>query len=95
MASPYSGWPAVRQAVSAAEREPWFAPAGLARPEPETPQWRWYRRIMDFDPVPVLRHLDAPPYAAFDSADRLVPGERSAALLDSLGEAWGRTGNRW
>lgn len=53
---------------------------------PDHPYRRWYRGVMDFDPVPLLRRLDIPVIWLFGDPelDRFGPVRRSIEVLESL-----------
>jgi len=66
----------------------WFRRVYLDdRPSPpQSPYRRWYRSVMDFDPVPVLRELETPAIWLFGDAelDHLSPVRQSTATLEEL-----------
>jgi dienelactone hydrolase len=49
--------------------------------KPGNPTWNWFKREMNYDPVPALRALRVPALFVFGAEDRLVPVEESAAVI--------------
>lgn len=66
----------------------WFRRVYLGdAPTPADDPWRlWYRRVLDFDPVPLLEELSIPALWLFGdpALDRFGPVERSVATLGRL-----------
>lgn len=72
-------------ALKAASSEPWFADAGLGVQAEDSWNWKWYRDLpIDFDPVPHLKALRAPMFAAHGELDALVPAGPSADTIKAL-----------
>jgi pimeloyl-ACP methyl ester carboxylesterase len=73
-----------------------LAPARLAEAFPASPddwRWAWYRRVLDFDPLPVCRKLSIPclfVYGEKDEEDNLPVRESVRRLQSWIGES-GRT----
>lgn len=73
------------QAVQAASSESWFTDAGLGVQPEDSWNWKWYRDLpMDFDPMPHLKALRAPMFAAHGALDAIVPAGRSAEAINAL-----------
>jgi pimeloyl-ACP methyl ester carboxylesterase len=80
-----SGWEEGRLAVEAARSKRWFADAGIGIQPRDSWNWSWYRDLpFDFDPVPLLRTLTVPWFAADGALDALVPTRRSQEMIDVL-----------
>ena len=78
----------IERALKAAGAEPWFADAGLGVQTEDSWNWKWYRDLpMDFDPMPHLKALRAPLFAAHGALDAVVPAARSAETVRMLGAA--------
>jgi len=78
-------WETYRAALTNARRRPWFDASGIS-PEvnPDSWLWGWYRKILDFDPIPVFEQLSIPILALFGAKDESIPAEQSAATLRHL-----------
>lgn len=74
---------ALAEELERARREAWFDLTELpAEPPPlSAVDASWWRRHMDFDPVPLVARLGVPVLAVFGERDRLVPVDASAARL--------------
>jgi uncharacterized protein len=55
------------------------APADVHKPD--NPSLRWFKREMNYDPVPTLRALRVPALFLFGGEDRMIPVEKSVAVL--------------
>jgi alpha-beta hydrolase superfamily lysophospholipase len=76
------------QAVQAISGEPWFADAGIGLQPEDSWNWKWYRDLpMDFDPIPPMKALRIPLFAAHGETDALVPAARSAETVGRLATA--------
>lgn len=53
--------------------------------------WKWWLKVMDFDPVPVLEKVTQPVLAIYGGVDKLVRVEESVPILE---KALKRGGNR-
>jgi pimeloyl-ACP methyl ester carboxylesterase len=75
-------WEQLQQAIEAARARPWFERwANPNLPDQSSTSYRWYRRVMDYDPLPVLKGLKIPVFAAYGEKDVLVPAERSVEIM--------------
>jgi len=81
-------WTDYVRRLERARTKPWFEASGIS-PEvnPEASIWTWYRRVMDFDPVPIFKSLDIPVLALYGQRDESIPAERSAMILHSIAAA--------
>jgi pimeloyl-ACP methyl ester carboxylesterase len=59
--------------------------------KPDYPGLRWFKREMIYDPLPALRALRVPSLFLFGSDDRLIPVEKSVAIIRQTLE---QSGNR-
>jgi pimeloyl-ACP methyl ester carboxylesterase len=76
------GRKAVERALEKAQAYPWFSASGyLAENLPEYQDYRWWRSILDFDPVPILERLHIPVLAIFGDQDEITDTEESTATL--------------
>lgn len=70
--------------VSAREGR-WFAESGFVGIDDFEPwQLAWYRRVLDYEPIPVLRELSVPLLALFGAEDASVPVQCSADILGRI-----------
>ena len=69
-------------ALASARDARWFAESGFVEVDDFEP-WglEWYRRVLDYEPVPALRELSVPLLALFGAEDASVPVQRSADIL--------------
>jgi uncharacterized protein len=77
------------QAMNIAKNENWFAQTSLESIySTDLPDWfiNWYQPVMNFDPLPVLRNLTIPMLAILGDQDEEQPWDRTAELLETLGE---------
>jgi pimeloyl-ACP methyl ester carboxylesterase len=49
--------------------------------KPDNPSLRWFKREMNYDPVPTLRALRVPALFLFGGEDRMIPVEKSVAVI--------------
>jgi uncharacterized protein len=59
--------------------------------KPDNPNLRWFKREMNYDPLPVLRALRVPALFLFGSDDRMIPVDTSVAIIRQTLE---QSGNR-
>lgn len=88
-----TGWEELDRAIEAARVRPWYEAAGSPeRPEknPANPRTQWYRRIMHYDPMPVLHTLRVPTLLLYGADDPLVDAKRSAEIMQSLRDNEGK-----
>lgn len=72
-------------AVERAKSEPWFSLLDFGPPlSVNHPSRHWYRRVIDFDSLPVLQKLSIPSLWIYGGRDQTVPAMESAANLDKL-----------
>ncbi len=72
-------------AVERAKSEPWFSLLDFEVPLPVNhPSRLWYRRVIDFDPLPVFQKLSVPSLWIYGGRDQTVPAMESAANLEKL-----------
>ena len=76
----------LQKLVQAQRTEPWFRDLGLPEPlpPPDAPVRRFYRRIIDFDPLPILQRLTIPSLWLLGDRDAEMPSEETAAILEQL-----------
>lgn len=75
----------LQTALERAKNERWFAPLDFRTPSAiDSPGRRWYRRVIDFNPVPVLEKLSVPSLWIYGEKDDSVPAAESAAILEKL-----------
>jgi uncharacterized protein len=79
------GFDELQRLVAAQRDEPWFPALGLQQvPPPDAQFRRFYRRIIDFDPLPVLQRLSIPTLWLFGDRDAEMPSEETAEILQRL-----------
>ena len=79
-----SGWDSATAALRVASTRPWFSASVIAVIPRTDPHWQWFRRILDYDPLPALRDLTIPILGVYGERDILVPGPRAKAIIDSV-----------
>ncbi|MFB3132320.1 MAG: alpha/beta hydrolase family protein, partial [Rhodothermales bacterium] len=80
-----SGWEEAQAAIEVARNESWFEDARLGLQSRDSWNWQWYRDVpFDFDPIPILEALEIPIFAAHGEEDMLVPGRKSAEIMESI-----------
>jgi len=80
------GWEAVQAATDVVSGEAWFEYADIPRHWDAGRDYSWYRRIMDFDPVPVFERLEVPVLAVLAERDESIPALESAEILGALAD---------
>lgn len=75
------------------QRDDLFAslPAPSDVNKPGNPSLRWFKREMNYDPLPALRALRVPSLFLFGTDDRMIPVEKSVAIIRQTLE---QSGNR-
>ena len=81
------GWDKVEAAVAKAQGAEWFFPDLV----PPAGHWSYafWRLVIDYDPVPVLKQVRCPVLALFGGLDLLVPGEKNRAIWEAALKAGG------
>ena len=76
----------LQKLVEAQRTEAWFPALGLPEqlPPPDAPFRRFYRRILDFDPLPILQRMSIPSLWLLGDRDAEMPSEETAAILEQL-----------
>lgn len=64
--------------------KPWFSTLEWVPRPPDAIFQRWYRRVMDFDPEPILRGLRIPMLFIFGEADDSNPTAEGVAMLERV-----------
>jgi len=67
-------------AVRKVKDKKWFP--YVAPPPQDDWYWRWWPKVMDFDPVPVLEKVNQPVLAIYGGVDKLVWVEESLPILE-------------
>ncbi len=71
--------------------EPWFRHMGFAFPAgPKAKTRDWYRRVMDLDPVPIVRRLDIPVLWLFGEEDESFQAVECAELVQAIKDERGK-----
>ena len=79
------GFEELQGRLDRARQEPWFASLGFQQAPPaDAPFRRFYRRMIDFDPQPMLQRISVPSLWLFGDRDAEMPAEESAAILERL-----------
>jgi hypothetical protein len=79
------GFTELSRLIEASRAEPWFPALGFQQaPAPDAPFRTFYRRILDFDPLPLLQGLSIPSLWLFGGRDGEMPSQESAIVLDRL-----------
>jgi len=75
----------LQQLVAAQRNDPWFPALGFQQlPPPDAPFRRFYRRIIDFDPSPILQRISIPTLWLLGDRDAEMPSEETAEILQRL-----------
>ncbi|MBK9154886.1 MAG: alpha/beta fold hydrolase [Chloracidobacterium sp.] len=85
-----SGWDDAAKRLEPFKGEQWFKDASLGLQARDSWNWQWYRRFMDYDPIPELRKISIPLLAVYGEQDQIVPVKRSISILDELRVAFRR-----
>ena len=65
--------------------ERWFSSFSFEKPQPvDSPFRRFYRRIIDFDPHPVLERISVPSLWLYGERDESMPAMESVTILEGL-----------
>jgi uncharacterized protein len=79
------GWDELDKAISEAQSKSWYKKAGSpGPPDKNQPRVRWYARIMDYDPIPVLKKLTIPALMMYGADDPKVDGRESGEIMRRL-----------
>jgi pimeloyl-ACP methyl ester carboxylesterase len=73
------GWERLAELQNQSKGQPWYPYVGDSSGR-DDPFWGFWRRIRDFDPVPVLAKVRCPVLALFGDKDTYLPAEKSAAI---------------
>ncbi|MBM3855836.1 MAG: alpha/beta hydrolase, partial [Verrucomicrobia bacterium] len=84
------GYQAFLEWMQPMRNKPYWTLLEWAPRPPDAINQRWYRRIMDFDPVPILRTLDIPMLFIFGEADDSNPTAEGVAMLNRVAEETGK-----
>lgn len=77
--------PALTRLLEAARTEPWFPALGFQQAPPaDAPFRRFYRGIIDFDPVPILERLSIPSLWLLGDRDAEMPSAETATILERV-----------
>ena len=75
----------LQRLVATQHDEPWFPVLGFQEvPPPDAPFRRFYRRIIDFDPSPILQRMSIPTLWLLGDRDAEMPSEETAQILQGL-----------
>lgn len=75
-------------ALAEAKSKPWFTKSPVKHPRDRAnPDTLFYTRVHHYDPVPVLKKLNVPLFAAFGELDIMVPGPQCARELEEIGKS--------
>jgi len=78
-----TGWVEASSELSVYQNESWYKDAGLGLQSQDSWNWKWYAKIMDFDPAPYINTLSCPMIALHGENDPIVPAAKCAGILDS------------
>jgi dipeptidyl aminopeptidase/acylaminoacyl peptidase len=82
-------WEELETAIRNVKDKKWFQ---YLRPAPkESWFWKWWPKVMDFDPGPPLERVTAPTLAIYGGVDKLVNADESVPILK---KALKRAGNK-
>lgn len=82
-------WSAFDAAIRQARQADWFEPSGISwlEQKPGANDELTYRAMMDYDPLPALRSLDAPLLAILSPQDESIDAMETADILRGLRDA--------
>lgn len=78
------GWEAAQEKIDLVKSRPWFADAQLGLQPRDSWNWQWYRKLLDYDPIPALTSLPIPILSVYGETDMLVPADRSMKIIEAL-----------
>lgn len=77
--------PALTRLIESAMTEPWWPALGFRQvPPADAPFRQFYRRIIDFDPAPILQRLSIPSLWLLGDKDAEMPAAETATALEQL-----------
>lgn len=72
----------LQRAIDESRDRPWFERWGNPElPDTASKKYRWYRRVMDYDPMPLVKGQAVPVFAAYGEKDVLVPARQSVEIM--------------
>jgi pimeloyl-ACP methyl ester carboxylesterase len=75
----------LKSEVERARGARWLTALELQKPLPiDAPFRRFYRRIIDYDPLPTLQELSIPSLWIYGGQDDIIPAAESAAILERM-----------
>lgn len=82
------GWEELDRAIESAKSRTWYEAAGSpARPDKTSAVYKWYRMVMNYNPIPSLKQLDVPVLLLYGANDVLVDAKRSAEIMGELAKS--------
>jgi hypothetical protein len=87
------GWERFQAAIPEVREKKWYRYtwAGMAK---DYWQWKWWRPIVDYDPIPVLKKVKVPVLAMFGAADQFTLAENISVFAATIEAALRDGGNR-
>jgi uncharacterized protein len=79
-----AGWDELQRLLDQAKGQPWFAAMEFSASRADDPRRIAFRRIMDIDPMPLLRTLEVPALWVYGGRDVTVPADWSIENLIAL-----------
>lgn len=79
-----SGWDEAAKRIEEVKDEHWFKDAGLGLQPKDSWNWKWYGRLLDYDPLPEMKKQSMPTLAVYGEQDPIIPIRKSILILDDL-----------
>lgn len=79
--------------IAEVKTEPWLRYAFGTLPR-DNWLWKWWKPVVDYNPVPILEKLKIPVLVIFGTADPLVPRDSLDGMISRITNALDRAGNR-
>ena len=86
------GWERFQAAIPQAREKKWYRYTWGGLPK-DYWQWKWWRPVVDYDPIPVLKKVKVPVLAMFGAADQFTLPEKISGFVATIEAALRAGGN--
>ena len=87
------GWERFQAAIPQAREKKWYRYTWGGLPK-DYWQWKWWRPVVDYDPIPVLKKVKVPVLAMFGAADQFTLPEKISGFVATIEAALRAGGNK-